>query len=223
MRPLFHAVLCFLLAGTALAASKPHVITLGKWTSVKWFSGPDESKAVDLKVRALYVDGRMKEFTFGPPHEVTDRLFVVRRVFRVNDSLPQETAGNPRWSWQPGGWLLVDRASGHVSQASLPEFDPEYSSASWYRDYAAYCGVSDDGKKLSAVVAQLGRRKPVLKKPLGEVSGEGIAASDCSEPTWQRQPARVTFVTKQDQKVTYSVRGHGVEVVSDNDEEEGTE
>jgi len=47
-----------------------------------------------------------------------------------------------------------------------PEFGSYYSVASWYRDYVAYCGVSDDGKKLYAVVFQVGRRKPVLKKPL---------------------------------------------------------
>lgn len=148
---------------------------------------------------------------------------MVRRIVRVNDGLPQEAAALPRWSWQPSGWLVVDRTSGHVSQATLPEFDPEYSSASWYRDYVAYCGVSDDGKKFSAVVAQLGRRKPVLKKALGEASGEASGVSDCAEPTWQRQPARVTFVSKQDQKFTYSVRGRAVEAVSDNDEDEGTE
>ena len=46
----------------------------------------------------------------------------------------------------------------------LPEFDSFYSAASWYRDYVAYCGVGDDGKKTYAMVAQISRRKPVLKK-----------------------------------------------------------
>lgn len=27
------------------------------------------------------------------------------------------------------------------------EFDSTYSAASWYRDYVAYCGVSDDGRE----------------------------------------------------------------------------
>src|SRR5579863_1062861 len=125
-------VVPFILAA-ALAASKPHVITFGKWTPVKVTSDLDRSE--DLKARPLYVDGRMKEFTFGIPHEVTEQLFVVRRMVRLNDVLPQENASTPRWSWQGGGWLVVDRATGHISQASLPEFDPDYSSASWYRDY----------------------------------------------------------------------------------------
>ena len=167
--PFCIALYCFLSA-TAAAASKPHVITFGKWTVVKSSVALDESPP-DLKVRPLYVDGRLKEFTFGVPHEVTEQLFVVRRVVRVNDTLPQETA-TTRWTWERGGWLEVNRVTGHIAQASLPEFDPDFSSASWYRDYIAYCGISDDGRKRSAVVIQLGRRKPILKKPLGEAAGD---------------------------------------------------
>jgi hypothetical protein len=87
----------------------------------------------DLKIRALYVDTRLKEFTTGPSHEVTDRLFVVRRVVRLNDTLADETATTPKWVWQRGGWLLVDRLTGHVTQLNLPEFDPFYSTPNWYR------------------------------------------------------------------------------------------
>ncbi|HXM21263.1 MAG TPA: hypothetical protein VN948_08370 [Terriglobales bacterium] len=220
----FRVALCFVLVvGTALAASKPHVVTFGKWTAVKSSTAPDESRSDDLKVRPVYVDGRLKEFTFGISHDVTDRLFVVRRVIRVNDTLPQETASTPRWTWQRGGWLVIDRVSGHISQASLPEFDPDSSSASWYRDYVAYCGVSDDGRKLYAVVAQLGRRKPILKKPLGEAAGDQASDSECAPPGWQRAPIRVSFVSKADQKFTFAVRGHTVEVVTDDDAGEGTE
>ena len=125
----------------------------------------------------MYVDGRLKEFTFGNPHEVTEQLFVVRRVLRVNDTLPQETVTTPRWTWQRGGWLAVNRVTGHISQASLPEFDPDSSSGTWYRDYVAYCGISDDGRKLSAVVMQLGRRKPILKKPMGETANDEASES----------------------------------------------
>jgi hypothetical protein len=224
MGPLFRVALCFVLVvGTALAASKPHLVTFGKWTAVKSSTAPDESRSDDLKVRPVYVDGRLKEFTFGISHDVTDRLFVVRRVIRVNDTLPQETAPTPRWTWQRGGWLVVDRVSGHISQASLPEFDPDSSSASWYRDYVAYCGVSDDGRKLYAVVAQLGRRKPILKKSLGEAAGDQTSDSECAPPGWQRAPTRVSFVSKADQKFTFAVRSHTVEVVTDDDAGEGTE
>ena len=172
-----------------------------------------------MKVRPLYVDTRLKEFTFGSPHDVTEEVFVVRRVVRVNDTLPQETT--VRWSWQRGGWLVVDRVTGHISQASLPEFDPDTSSASWYRDYVAYCGISEDGHKLSAMVMQLGRRKPILRKPLGEATSDEASGAECAQPGWQRAPTRVSFVTHADQKFTFAVRGHSVEVVTDDDSEEG--
>ena len=110
-----------LISTSALCAPKPHAITFGKWTPVKCFVRQDESKTLDLKVRELYVDGRSREFTLGSPHDITDRLFVVRRAFRLNDSLPGET--NPRWRWERGGWLLVDRISGHISLLALPDFN----------------------------------------------------------------------------------------------------
>ena len=221
--PLYVLLGYLLLATTALGAPKPHVVSFGKWTAVKWFVGPGEDKVIDLKVRALYVDSRLKEFTLGAPHDVTDRLFVVRRAFRLNDTLPEETSSTPHWLWERGGWLLVDRITGHVSQINLPEYDPYYSVASWYRDYVAYCGVSSDGKKLHTIVAQLGSRKPILKKALGEATGEDMPDSGCPAPTWQRQPPRVTFQPAGDQKVTFSVRWHAVNVVNDEEEEEGTE
>ena len=160
---------CFALvvtAGTADAVSKPHVVSFGKLTAVKWFVGLDEKQVVELRVRALYVDGRQKEFTLGMSHDVTDRLFVVRRAFRLNDTLPDEAASARKWRWERGGWLLVDRITGRVATINLPEFDAYYSAANWYRDYVAYCGVSDDGKKVYAMVMQLGRRKPILKLSL---------------------------------------------------------
>jgi len=209
-------VVLWIAGGESAAVPKAHVISFGKWMSVKW---PDATgkKLLDLKVRPLYVDTRLKEYTTGTAHELTDRLFAVRRVFRVNDALPEENA--LRWQWQRGGWLLVDRLSGKVSQLSLPEFDPFYSTASWYRDYVAYCGVSDDGKKLYAVVAQVGRRKPVLKKPVGEPAGEDDPDSECPAPTWERSPARVTFQPDDTQKLLFSIRGRVVDIVNEPDEE----
>ena len=219
-----------LLAVFSFGASKPHVVAFGKPISAKWFVGADESQPMEIKVRGLYIDGRLKEFAIGSPHDVTEHFFVVRRAFHFNDSLPEEGNAAPRWRWQRGGWLLVDRASGHISQISLPEFDTYYSASSWYRDYVAYCGVSDDGKKLYAVVAQLGRRKPVLKKPLGDTTesdaegtspNEDLPDSECPAPSWQRQPPRVTFAPKG-KTFTYSIRGHDAEVLTANDDE-GTE
>jgi hypothetical protein len=222
-------LLIFLIqALAALATSKPHVITFGKWTIVQWspesIGSSESEKPLALKVRPLLVDSHIKEFTLGPAHDITDRLFVVRRAFRVNDSLPQEPASTPHWQWQRGGWLLVDRVSGRISSLNLPEFDPFYSAASWYRDYAAYGGVSDDGTKLYAIVAQVGRRKPVLKKILDGASSEAkdtSADSACPIPVWQRDPARVAFAPTGGPKQTFAIRGHSGDLMvqEENDEE----
>lgn len=206
---------------TTAAATKPHIITFGKWTSVQWLpgAGGENEKALSMKVRALMVDGRVKEYVIGTPHEVTERLFVARRAFRVNDSLPEDTTA--RWQWQRGGWLLVDRLTGHVSPISLPEFDALYSAASWYRDYVAYCGVSDDGQKIYAMVAQLGRRKPVLKKMLaGGIAENAAPDSACPLPVWQKSPIRVSFEPTGGTKQTFEIRGHVVDLVSDDEEDE---
>ena len=171
-----------------------------------------------MKIRALIVDGQVKEYMLGSPHEVTERLFVVRRAFRVDDSLPEESGVH--WQWQRGGWLLVDRMTGHVTAINLPEFDGYYSAASWYRDYVAYCGVGDEGKKTYAIVAQLSRRKPVLRKALSDSVPAEDAAPDsaCAAPSWQRSPTRVTFEPTAGAKQTFAIRGHVVDVVNDEDE-----
>jgi len=122
-----------------------------------------DDKQVSIKVRALVVDGRVREYVVGRPYEITERLFVVRRVFRVNDALAEDAA--PKSQWQRGGWLLVHSLTGSISPVNLSEFDVVYSVSSWHRDYVAYRGASDDGKKRFAIVAQLNRKKPVLKKP----------------------------------------------------------
>jgi hypothetical protein len=207
-------------AASAGATTKVHVIAFGKWMSVQWSPGTKNAKPQTIKVRALMVDGQVKEYVLGAPHEVTDRLFVVRRVFRVNDSLPEESV--PKWQWQRGGWLLVDRVTGRISPIALPEFDAYHSALTWYRDYAAYCGVSDDGKKTFAIVAQLSRRKPVLKKALSENGMAEDAAPDsaCAAPLWQRSPVRVSFEAAGAAKQTFAIRGHVVDVVNDAEEEE---
>jgi hypothetical protein len=220
----FIALLTATLLTSALAATpKVHVISFGKWTGVEWIPGTGDNKSFTLKVRALVVDGRPKEHFLGSPHEVTERLFVVRRVFRMNDSLSEES-GAPRWQWQRGGWMLVDRSTGHVSPVILPLFDNYYSVVSWYQDYAAYCGVSDDGKKVYAVVAQLTGHKAVLKKPIAALpdnpTDEAAPDSACLAPAWQRRPTRVSFEPAGQVKQTFGIRGHVVDLVSETDEEE---
>ena len=210
------------LSVLSYGASKPHVIAFGKAQIVRSYAGMKEENAFDLKIRPLYVDSRLKEYTVGPAHEVTDRLFSIRRAFRLNDSLPDEP-NVPRWRWQRGGWLLVDRVTGRVSPMNLPDFDPSYSAAVWYRDYIAYCGLADDGKKIFAMVVQLGRRKPVLKRLLGEVMADNSGTSEFRTPLWQRQPTRVSFTPPQGDTLTFSIRGHTVDLVSTDEEEDASE
>jgi hypothetical protein len=200
------------------AASKPHVITFGKWTTVEMPRGPREDQPSRMKVRPLYVDGKLKEFTLGSPHEITDHMFAVQRVIRLNDALPSEAGANPQWIWQRAGWMIVDRGSGHVTQTVLPQFDPEISAASWYRDYVAYCGVSADGQKIYATVVQLNRRKPVLNKQFDQRPDDSPSFS-CTPPAWERRPPRVTFISADEKKLTYVVRGHAVELANENDDD----
>ncbi len=208
------------LSSAALSAVKPHAVAFGKWTTVKWMIGPNEDQPIDLKIRPMLVDGHIKEYTIGSPHDITERLFVVRRVFRLNDALSDDKTTQPHWRWERGGWLMVDRVSTRITQASLPEFDSYSSVASWYRDYVAYCGVSEDGEKLYEIVTQLGRRKPVLKKAITSAVALEMPDSACAAPDWQRQPTRVSFSAGGSDKTTYEVRGHSFNLIKDQDDDE---
>jgi hypothetical protein len=210
--------LCFmLLSVTGNAASKQHTVSLGHWTSVSIRNGDDNSDPTAVKIRPLYVDGHTKEFTLGAAHDVTERIFVVQRIYRVNDSLPQQP-GPTQWQWQRGGWLLVDRVSGKVQQLALADFDPDSSAASWFRDYAAYCGISDDGQKVFALIVQIGRRKPLLKKSVGDSPD---SRSACAPPVWDRDPVRVSFAPTPDQKLTFSVKSRAVDAITIDESEGG--
>lgn len=219
-----------LLHSFASAASKPHAIAFGKWMAVPWSPetvNPENEKPSTIRVRAILIDARIKEYTLGASHEITDRLFVIRRAFRVNDSLPQELNALPHWRWQVGGWLLVDRSTGHIASINLPEFDATASVASWYRDYVAYCGVSDDGKRIDAVVAQVSRHKAIFKKalegqPKGNSETRDAPAADfaCPAPVWQRDPSRVSFEINGSPKQTFAIRRHSVDLLSEEQDDE---
>jgi hypothetical protein len=198
----------------ALAAPpKVHVVALSAARKVPYI--PADATAVPakpgdaltLKVRALTVDGHQKEWTTGDAHDVTDRSFTVRRAMRLNDQLPGET--EPRWSWQPGPWLLVDRTTGHITALHLPDFDAGISDAVWFRDYAAYCGTASTIKGgLFAIVAQLGVRRAVVQKQLGKWPQAVPPASPVCQPAqWQRTPLRVTLQLTGGEPMTFDVIG----------------
>ena len=201
----------------AACRAKTHSVVLGVARRVPYSKAGDPAGAAagetELKIRALLVDGVLKEWTTGDAHDVTDRSFVVRRVIRLNDALPtikrpakagdKPAAAASRWVWQRGPWLLVDRVTGHVTALKLPDYDPGVSQVIWFRDYAAYCGVTASGKSLFAVVAQIAARKPVLAKKLTAFDPENHPDPSCAAPDWQREPLRITFHPAGKDAVTY--------------------
>lgn len=208
MRLPFFCVTVLLLAAGSYAAPRQHTIFFGKWRTVQLISDSGISPSV---VRDLFIDGKAREHTTGAVHEVTDRFFVVRRALRINDALQGESK-DPAWIWQLSGWISIDRQTGRVSQVNLPAFDDETSNVSWYRDYVAYCGLSDDGSKSYMMVTALRKRKPILKKE--------IAASSCPAPQWERTPTRVIF-TVAGEKTTFAIHARGADLQPEPAEEEG--
>jgi hypothetical protein len=215
--------------GLSAAPRKTHLVALGAARNVPYSKAGDPAGALpgedSLRVRALVVDGAIKEWTTGDAHDVTDRSFVVRRAIRVNDTLPGDQAGTQEkkehWVWQRGPWLLVDRAVGHVVALRLPDYDPGVSQVSWFRDYGAYCGVSARGKSLYAVVAQVAARKAVLAKKLESYDAVHSVDSVCAAAEWQRQPLRITFHPAGKDAVSFDlVLGSAVLVEDADDEEE---
>ena len=212
-----------LLVSSFAFGVKQHVITFGKPMPVKLFLGPSEDHTADIHVRSLFVDTKLREFTTGEPHDITDTLFVVRRAFRINDGLPEEPRKPPKWMWQLGGWLLVDRSNGRITQVALPEFDPFYSDVAWYRDYAAYCGINESATKVFAVVAEIGHKKPLLHRELAAATNGPQPDAECAKPEWDRKPAQVTFNPKNAQKFTFTLPGRSIAVLPNSGEEHGTE
>jgi hypothetical protein len=222
------------------APRKAHTVVLGAAKKVSYSKAGDPAGAAAgedaLKIRALLVDGVLKEWTTGDAHDVTDRSFVVRRVIRLNDTLPGDKPNEKsapaasRWVWQRGPWLLVDRVTGHVVALKLPDYDPGVSQVSWFRDYGAYCGVTASGKSLYAVVAQVAARKPVLAKKLAALDPNSVpnSAPDkrqdlvCGQPEWQREPLRITFHPSGKDAVSFDIVPGSAVLVEDSGDEPET-
>jgi hypothetical protein len=233
MAVLAMAAILAVSAAVEAAPRKVHTVVLGAARKVLYSKAGDPAGAAtgenELKIRALLVDGVLKEWTTGDAHDVTDRSFVVRRVIRLNDALPSDKPNEKsapaasRWVWQRGPWLLVDRATGHVVALKLPDYDPGVSQVSWFRDYGAYCGVTASGKSLYAVVAQVAARKPVLARKLAAFDPESHADPVCALAEWQREPLRITFHAAAKDSVSFDVvPGSAVLVEDSGDETEAT-
>lgn len=217
--------------GLALAAQaksagpKVHTVTLGAVRRVPFIpayatADSRDEDSTTLRVRALFVDERQREWTVGELHNVTDRSFAIRRALRVNDSLPAEPGEH--WTWQPGPWLMVDRVTGHITPLHLPDFDPALSNAVWFRDYAAYCGLGSSaktGSSLVAVVAQAGARKAVAQRALGKWPSGDRPLPACKPAAWQRLPMRATLTPMSGDPITFDVVG-STALVEDGDNDD---
>jgi hypothetical protein len=228
---LFLAAFVFAFIAIApAAAAKTHTAVLGVAKKVPYSKAGDPSGAAagedSLKIRGLYVDGVLKDWTTGDAHDVTDRSFAVRRAIRINDALPGDKPGASasHWVWQRGPWLLVDRSTGRIAALRLPDYDPGVSQVSWFRDYAAYCGLTASGKSLYAVVMQVAARKPILAQKLEAFDAEKFSGPACAAPEWQREPLRITFHPANKDAVSFDiVPGSAVLVEGAGDEEEPAE
>ncbi len=188
-----------------------HAVALGAMRRVPYTPAdvtPDQKNedSTTLKVRPLIVDNAQREWTMGEIHEVTDRTFAVRRVLHLNDALPAEK--EPRFTWAPGPWLLVDRVTGRITALHLPDYDAAVSNVVWYRDYAAYCGTGATAKGgLFAIVAQLGARRAVVAKQIGPWPQPNHFIPVCQPAEWQRLPMRVTLKQTGGETFTFDVVG----------------
>jgi hypothetical protein len=201
---------CALLFPATVFAAKMHVVSLGAVRKVP-YTPPEATpenrseEATTLRIRPLLVDEKVREWTVGDSHEVTDRTFVIRRAFRINDALPGEPA---RWTWQPGPWLQVDRTTGHIAPLHLPNFDAQISDVVWFRDYAAYCGLIPTLKGgVVAVVAELGARKTIAQHTIAAWPLEKPSHPVCGVVQWQRTPMRVSIALSGGAPVTFDVAG----------------
>ncbi len=203
--------------------AKIHIVTLGAVRKVPYTppeATPEQKseESTTLKIRPLLVDDKPREWTVGDLHEVTDRTFVIRRAFRINDALPGEPA---HWTWQPGPWLQVDRSTGHVIALHLPSFDPQISQVTWVRDYAAYCGLLPTLKGgVVAVVAELGSHKPIAQHTLATWPLDKPAHPVCAPAQWQRTPMRATISLTAGTPVTFDVAGTSSLIEEGESEEE---
>jgi hypothetical protein len=143
---------------------------------------------------------------------------------RVNDSLPGDKAEH--WVWQRGPWLLIDRDKGGITALRLPDYDPTVSEVVWFRDDAAYCGLSASGKELYAVVAQVAAHKPLLSRKLSSWSPQASSSAEkpapaCAAAIWQREPLRVTFQLTGGSAVSYDLVGLSSVLVEEGNGDDG--
>lgn len=165
-------------------------------------------------VRPLVVDGKVRKRTTGEDHRMMERSFTVRRAVQLNDSLPNDKTEH--CVWPRGPWLLTDRTTVKVTALHLPEFGPGVSQVVWFRDHAAYCGLSSTRKELLAVVAQIAGWRPLLPRMLSARNEAARRHPACAPAVWQREPLQVSFLpTGATAPVSFGLVGASAVLVED--------
>ncbi len=93
---------------------------------------------------------------------------------------------------------------------------------SWFRDYAAYCGITASGKSLYAVVAQIAARKPVLAKKLAAFDVDNHPEPVCAPADWQREPLRIAFHPAGTNAISYDIVPGSALLVEDSGDDDET-
>jgi hypothetical protein len=127
------AMLATVLPAAQAAPRKAHTVVLGATQKVAYSKVGDPAGAAageqELKIRALRVDGVLKEWTTGEAHDVTDRSFVVRRAIKLNDALPSD---NPSEKLAPGEKPATgDKATAGVKPPEKSAEKPARAASTW--------------------------------------------------------------------------------------------
>lgn len=126
-----------------------------------------------LKIRPLVIDGNIKEWTTGrSPRCDRPQLRGAARDAAQRHAPRRGPARKVRpCAKRPLGMAARSVAAGGPGyrphwRPEASDYNPGVSQVTWFRDYAAYCGLTSSGKNLYALVAQIAARKPVLAKKL---------------------------------------------------------
>jgi hypothetical protein len=131
------AIVTLLSVSPAIHAAprKAHVVVLGAARKVAYSKVGDPAGAAagetELKVRALLVDGVVKEWTTGDAHDVTDRSFVVRRVIKLNDTLPNDKTGASEGSAPSGNSSPSDKPASVGKPGPVGKPAPSGTQSPW--------------------------------------------------------------------------------------------
>ena len=104
------------LVTEAANGPKVHVISYGKSLTVKLLGRGRKQNSADESARAICRCQTEGIRDRDSPRD-NGSLFVVRRAYRLNNSLPTDESKAPNWVWERGGWLMVDRLTGRFNAA----------------------------------------------------------------------------------------------------------